>query len=61
MTSPARRWPPFCTSGGSGVGSAEEAIAQLAPGANLTQGLRTDPDSAEADLTAWLQDIGLEH
>ena len=51
---------PFCTSGGSGIGSAEEAIAQLAPGANLTQGLRTDPDSGAADLTQWLQDIGLE-
>lgn len=52
---------PFCTSGGSGIGSAVEVIAQLAPEVTLTQGLRTTPDSAEADLTAWLQDIGLEH
>lgn len=50
---------PFCTSGGSGISSAVEIITELEPDAVITEGLRTEPDNAEEDLTQWLQTIGV--
>lgn len=50
---------PFCTSGGSGISSAADRIAEMEPDAEVTEGLRTSTSSAEADLTDWLGEIGL--
>ena len=50
---------PFCTSGGSGISAAVQAIKELEPSATVTDGLQTSASNAADDLTQWLSDIGL--
>lgn len=50
---------PFCTSGGSGISGAVSSIEELEPEADITEGLRTSSQGAEADIAQWLDRIGL--
>lgn len=46
---------PFCTSGGSGISDPVSAMRDLAPGADIRDGLRISGDS-EDSINNWLKD-----
>ena len=51
---------PFCTHGGSALGSSESDIASLAPDAVLLEGFAvrgTAAADAQADVEAWLNGL----
>lgn len=50
---------PFCTSGGSGISTSENTLKSLAE-ANWLEGRRFDSGVSEADIEAWLAEIGLK-
>lgn len=50
---------PFCTSGGSGIGTAVNEIRELEPNANVIDGLRTSRRNAERDLSSYLEENNL--
>ena len=50
---------PFFTSGGSSLGEGQERIAALAQGAEVLQGKRFKARASKADLTAWIDNLGL--
>ena len=49
---------PFCTSGGSGIGSAAQRIRELT-GANVNEGKRLGGTVSEEDLKLWADGLGL--
>lgn len=52
---------PFCTSGGSGVGSSAEELEKLCKGdAKWLDGERLDSDSDREDIAEWIDGLGLE-
>lgn len=57
---------PFCTHAGSGLGQTQHLVADLAVGADVLDGLairgqiaQEDPEAAEADVSEWLEEIGM--
>lgn len=50
---------PFCTSGGSGIGSSAENLEALTKGANWLSGERLDGDSSRDEIAAWINGLGL--
>lgn len=53
---------PFCTHGGSALGSSERDLAALVPDATLLPGLAVSGsrvDGAEADVKAWIEGLNL--
>lgn len=54
---------PFCTHGGSALGSSESDIARLVPDATLPDGLAvrgTAVDGAQADVEEWINSLDVE-
>ncbi len=52
---------PFCTSGGSGIGSSAEELEELCKGdAKWLDGERLDSDSDREDIAEWIDGLGLE-
>ena len=47
---------PFCTSGGSGVGSSAENLAALAGSGNWLEGQRISANVSDTDIYNWLND-----
>lgn len=53
---------PFCTSGGSGLSGTPDTIAEFEPEATILEGIQLGSSAAhdaEAELSAWLTEIGL--
>lgn len=51
---------PFCTHGGSALGSSEGDIAELIPDSTMLEGLairESDVDNAESDVKEWLEKL----
>lgn len=51
---------PFCTSGGSGIGSSAEALEALTPGAQWLSGTRFNGDESQAAIMEWVNGLGLD-
>lgn len=54
---------PFCTHDGYGAGSSFRSVQNAASGANVLDGIAiesTDVPSAESEIQAWLERIGIE-
>lgn len=51
---------PFCTSGGSGVGSSAQNLERLTNGANWLPGTRLNGNASKANITAWIGGLGLD-
>lgn len=54
---------PFCTSGGSGLSGTVDAIKELEPNAEVTEGLHIGSGAssgAEQAVSEWLSEIGVE-
>lgn len=50
---------PFCTSGSSGIGSSDTDLHDLAGDAEWIKGTRLSSNVTQADISAWLRDIGV--
>ncbi len=50
---------PFCTSGGSGVGSSAENLERLTSGATWFDGERLDGNASSSSITDWIGGLGL--
>lgn len=50
---------PFCTSGGSGVGSSAENLERLTSGATWLDGERLDGNASASSIADWIDSIGL--
>jgi flavodoxin len=52
---------PFCTNGGSGMGSSETDLKKLCTGARIASGLPIGDGrgAAEADIAKWLRSAGI--
>ena len=50
---------PFCTSGGSGVGSSVKNLENLTSGATFTDGQRLNGNASRDDVTKWIDDLNL--
>ena len=53
---------PFCTSGGGGFGNGISSITTAASGATVLDGFHVSGsrvDSAQSDVTAWINELGL--
>lgn len=50
---------PFCTSGGSGLGSSPDNLAQLTEGAQWLSGQRLNGGSSQEDVAQWIDSLGL--
>ncbi len=48
---------PFCTSGGSGIGTAESDLKDLAGSGNWIEGRRFGGNVSEADLQSWIDEL----
>ena len=51
---------PFCTSGSSGIGSSAANLSRSASNAVWLEGRRFGADTAEADVRAWVDSLGLD-
>ena len=51
---------PFCTSGGSGVGSSASNLEALTEGAEWLSGTRLNGDSSHKAITEWINGLGLD-
>lgn len=51
---------PFCTSGGSGIGSSAENLADLTDGAEWIPGQRLDGGSSQDEIMEWVNSLGLD-
>lgn len=51
---------PFCTSGGSGIGSSATNLEALAEGATWLSGTRLDGDSSREAIVEWVNGLGLD-
>lgn len=51
---------PFCTSGGSGIGSSGNNLEQLTSGADWLDGRRLDGGASREDIVSWINGLGLE-
>lgn len=50
---------PFCTSGSSGIGNSDTDLHELAGDAEWIKGRRLSSNATQADISAWLRDIGV--
>ena len=50
---------PFCTSGGSGVGSSAKNLENLTSGATFADGQRLNGNASRDDVTKWIDDLNL--
>ena len=50
---------PFCTSGGSGVGSSARNLETLSSGATFADGQRLNGNASRDDVTKWIDDLNL--
>ncbi|CUP73970.1 flavodoxin [Anaerotruncus colihominis] len=50
---------PFCTSHSSGIGSSDDNLRPLAPGAHWLEGTRFAGDSTKEEMEMWINDLGL--
>ena len=50
---------PFCTSGGSGVGSSAQNLEKLTSGATFADGQRLNSSASRDDVTKWIDDLNL--
>ncbi len=50
---------PFCTSHSSGIGSSDDALHDLAPGANWMGGERFAADTSREEIEIWLNENGV--
>lgn len=51
---------PFCTSGGSGMGSSASNLEKLTDGANWLSGDRLDGGSSREEIVDWVNGLGLD-
>lgn len=51
---------PFCTSGGSGVGSSASNLESLTSGAEWLPGTRLNTGASSEDVMAWVDGLGLD-
>ena len=51
---------PFCTSGGSGIGSSASNLEKLTNGATWISGERLSGSSSHAEIVDWLNGLGLD-
>lgn len=51
---------PFCTSGGSGVGSSASNLARLTSGAVWLSGARLNGNASRSSVEEWIRDLGLD-
>lgn len=51
---------PFCTSGGSGIGSSGSNLEKLTSGATWIPGERLSGSSSHAEIVDWLNSLGLD-
>lgn len=51
---------PFCTSGGSGIGSSASNLEALTEGATWLSGTRLNSGASREDITEWVNGLGLE-
>jgi len=51
---------PFCTSGGSGMGSSGKNLEQLTNGANWLDGERLKGGASREDIVSWINGLGLK-
>lgn len=49
----------FCTSGGSGIGTAESNLHACAKEATWLEGIRFESGASDSDIEAWLSNIGV--
>ena len=52
---------PFCTSGGSGIGSSASNPEQLTSGAVWLSGQRLKSSDSEETIMEWVNGLGLNH
>ena len=50
---------PFCTSGGSGMGSSASNLEQLTSGANWLEGRRLNGSDSQDTVMEWVNSLGL--
>ena len=50
---------PFCTSGGSGIGSSDSNLEQLTSGADWLDGRRLNGSDSEETVMEWVNGLGL--
>lgn len=51
---------PFCTSGGSGIGSSATNLEQLTSGAEWLAGQRLNGSSSRDEIAEWVNSLGME-
>lgn len=51
---------PFCTSGGSGIGSSAPNLEELTDGATWLPGTRLNGDSSHEEIAEWVDGLGLD-
>lgn len=51
---------PFCTSGGSGIGSSADNLAELTEGAEWLSGQRLSGSSSYDEIMEWVDSLGLD-
>lgn len=51
---------PFCTSGGSGVGSSAANLERLTKGATWLSGTLLDGGASRASIAEWINGLGLD-
>ena len=51
---------PFCTSSSSGLGESGQLLEELAGSGDWQEGQRFRSGSDEADVSKWLEDIGMK-
>ena len=51
---------PFCTSGGSGVGSSAANLERLTDGAEWLSGTRLNGSASRSSVVEWINDLGLD-
>lgn len=52
---------PFCTSGGSGIGSSAANLEQLTSGAEWLKGKRLNGDDSQDTVMKWVNGLDLEN
>lgn len=50
---------PFCTSSSSGLGESGQLLAELAGTGNWLEGMRFRSGASEADVSAWVDELGI--
>lgn len=51
---------PFCTSGGSGIGSSASSLEELTDAVTWLPGIRLNGDSSHEEIAEWVDGLGLD-